>query len=381
MTATTLHDLAVNVGVTARPARKLPFSPRTALAVGIAVLAAGAGAAYLAAPKAEVATDAAYLQADSSTIAPKVKGLVAEVLVRDNQPVKRGDPLIRIDPEEFDAHVAAASADLQKAQAAVLASQAALTSLTAEEALAAATTRSAQTSIRAADAQSEQAKGDQARYDALAEKGFVSRHDADQFKAAAITAASAADHSRAELDVSRNQASVTEAKRASLNAALAQAQAAAASAQAALDLAKQDQAHTLITSPIDGVVGDRQAQAGDYVQPGSRLLSIVPMSSLYVTADFKETQVSRMVAGQAATIRVDALPGRALKGEVESFAPGSGSQFSLLPFEPGTGNFTKIVQRVPVRIRIDPGQAGLERLRPGLSTTVTVRLANVQAAR
>jgi membrane fusion protein (multidrug efflux system) len=381
MTATTLHDLAVNTGAAPRPARKAPFSPRAALMVGAAIVVAGAGAAYLGAPKGDVATDAAYIQADSSTVAPKVKGLIAEVLVRDNQPVKRGDPLVRIDPEEFDAHVAAAAADLQKAEAAVLASQAALTSLGAEGALAASNTRSAQTSIRAADAQSDQARADQARYEALAEKGFVSRRDADQFKAAAITAASAADRTRAELEVSRNQASVTEAKRASLTAAVAQAQAAAASAQAALDLAKQDQAHTLITSPIDGVVGDRQAQAGDYVQPGSRLLTIVPLGSLYVTADFKETQVSRMVAGQQATIRVDALPGRKLKGVVESFAPGSGSQFSLLPFEPGTGNFTKIVQRVPVRIRIDPGQAGLERLRPGLSTTVTVRLANVQPAR
>ena len=109
-------------------------------------------------------------------------------------------------------------------------------------------------------------------------------------------------------------------------------------------------------------------------QPGTRLLTIVPLKALYVTANFKETQVSRMAVGQPATIKVDALPGRALKGEVDSFAPGSGSQFSLLPFEPGTGNFTKIVQRVPVRIRFEPGQSGLDRLRPGLSTTVTVRL-------
>jgi membrane fusion protein (multidrug efflux system) len=157
MTATTLHDLAVNTGVAPRSVRKLPFSPRTALMVGGAILLAGAGAVYLAAPKGEVATDAAYVQADSSTVAPKIKGLIAEVLVKDNQAVKRGDPLVRIDPEEFDAHVAAASADLQRAQAAVLASQAALTSLGAEGALAASNTRSAQTSIRAADAQSDQA--------------------------------------------------------------------------------------------------------------------------------------------------------------------------------------------------------------------------------
>jgi membrane fusion protein (multidrug efflux system) len=167
---------------------------------------------------------------------------------------------------------------------------------------------------------------------------------------------------------------VTHAKRATLTANLAQAEAAVASAQAAYDLARQDQAHTLIRSPIDGVVGDRQVEPGDYVQPGTRLLTVVPMRSLYVVANFKETQVARMVAGQSATIKIDALDGKALKGVVESFAPGSGSQFSLLPFEPGTGNFTKIVQRVPVRIRIAANQTGLDRLRPGLSTTVKVRL-------
>ncbi len=127
---------------------------------------------------------------------------------------------------------------------------------------------------------------------------------------------------------------------------------------------------------IDGVVGDRQAEPGDYVQPGTRLLTLVPLNAVYVTANFKETQIARMLPGQPARIKVDALPGVTLKGEVDSFAPGSGSQFSLLPFEPGTGNFTKIVQRVPVRIRLEPGQQALAKLRPGLSTTVTVKLGS-----
>jgi len=114
---------------------------------------------------------------------------------------------------------------------------------------------------------------------------------------------------------------------------------------------------------------------GDYVQPGTRLLSVEPLNALYVTANFKETQTGRMTIGQAARIKVDALPGVVLTGHVDSLAPGTGSQFSLLPFEPGTGNFTKVVQRVPVRIRFDPGQPGLAKLRPGLSTTTTVRLS------
>ncbi len=353
---------------------RLPFSNRTLLAVGVAVAVAAAGALYIASPKASESTDAAYIQADSSVVAPKVRGLVSEVLVAHNQVVKRGDPLIRIDPEEFDAKVASAQADLLNAQASVASAKAALVSLDAEQALAAANVRAAQTSIRSADAQNARADADRKRFDNLVATGAVARRDADTYRAAAVTAQSDADHSRAELDVSRNQAAVTAAKRATLTAALAEANAGVARAQAALDLARQDQGHTVIRAPIDGQVGDRQVEAGDYVQPGTRLLSIVPMNALYVTANFKETQVARMTVGQPATIRVDALPGKPFKGEVDSFAPGSGSQFSLLPFEPGTGNFTKIVQRVPVRIRLDPGQAGLDHLRPGLSTTVKVRL-------
>jgi membrane fusion protein (multidrug efflux system) len=207
--------------------------------------------------------------------------------------------------------------------------------------------------------------------------GAVARHDADQYRAAAISAQADAERSRAQLDVSRDQAAVTRARRATLQANLAQAEAAVSAAKAALDLAQQDQQHTLIRAPIDGVVGDRQVEQGDYVQPGTRLLTIVPVAELYVVANFKETQTARMVAGQPAIVEVDALPGVALKGQVESFAPGSGSQFSLLPFEPGTGNFTKVVQRVPVRIRFEAGQS-LATLRPGLSTTVTVRLDKQQ---
>ena len=123
-------------------------------------------------------------------------------------------------------------------------------------------------------------------------------------------------------------------------------------------------------APVDGIIGDRQVQAGDYVQPGTMLMSVVPMDTLYVTANFKETQVARMRPGQSAEIFVDALGGGAMKGVVESIAPGSGSQFALLPFEPGTGNFTKIVQRVPVRVRFVDGTGG--GLRPGLSATVRV---------
>jgi membrane fusion protein (multidrug efflux system) len=358
----------------AAKARKAPFSRKTVLAVGGAIVVAAGGATLIAMPKNSVSTDAAYLQADSSSIAPKVRGLVAQVLVDHNQTVRKGDALLRIDPEEFDARVASAEADIANAAAAAASARAALVALDAEQRLAGSNIRAAQTGIAAADAENVRAQADRKRYEDLADSGAVARRDVERFRAAAVGAQSAADRSRAQFAVSQDEAGVTAAKRATLTANLAQAEAAVARARAALILARQDQTHTVITSPIDGVVGDRQAEPGDYVQPGARLMTIVPIKALYVTANFKETQVARMLPGQEATIKVDALDGKTLKGHVESFAPGSGSQFSLLPFEPGTGNFTKIVQRVPVRIRIDPGQAEVARLRPGLSTTVKVRL-------
>jgi membrane fusion protein (multidrug efflux system) len=355
-------------------AAKTPFSKKTAFAVGGAILVAAGGSALIAMPKNSVSTDAAYIQADSSAVAPKVRGLVAQVLVGHNQTVRRGDALVRIDPEEFDARVAAANADVADAEAAAVSARAALVSLDAEQRLAGSNIRAAQTNIAAADAENVRAQADRKRYEDLADSGAVARRDVERFRAAAVGAQSAAERSRAQLSVSQDQAGVTAAKRATLLAGVAQADAAVARARAALVLARQDQAHAVIISPIDGVVGDRQAEPGDYVQPGTRLMTIVPTKALYVVANFKETQVERMLPGQTAVIKVDALGGQVLTGHVESFAPGSGSQFSLLPFEPGTGNFTKIVQRVPVRIRIDPGQADAARLRPGLSTTVKVKL-------
>lgn len=351
------------------------FKRKGVIAVGAAVLLAVAGVAYIVSPARSVTTDDAYLQADSSTIAPKVRGLVSEVLVKDNQPVKRGEPLVRIDAEEFDAKAASARADLQNAEAAVAAADAALVSLSAEEQLAVSNIRAAESSLNSANAQRDRAASDRQRYENLLHTGAVSQRDVDTFKATAISAQADVERNTAILDVNRHQATVTNAKRQTLRANLAQAQAAVARARAALNLAIQDQTHSLIVAPVDGIVADRQVQQGDYVQPGSRLMTVVPLHTLYVVANFKETQTARMQVNQPVSIEVDALPGVELKGLVESFAPGSGSQFSLLPFEPGTGNFTKIVQRIPVRIRFLDGQSDMTALRPGLSTTVTVRLA------
>jgi len=374
MSAATLIEREQVAPTVAAKKKTLPISSKTLVAVGAAAVLLLGGTAYILAAKPTASTDDAYLHADSTVVAPKVRGLISDILVRDNQTVKAGQPLIRIDPEEFDARLAAAEAEQETAKAKVAAAKAALVSLAAEEKLAEANVHAAQTAIVSTDAQNVRAAADRQRYDRLVATGAVSQRDADLYRAGAVTAQSDADHSRALLAVSRNQADVTRAKRPDLEAALAEANAGVSRAKAALDLARQDQGHALIRAPSDGVVGDRQAQVGDYVQPGTRLLTLVPTQSLYVTANFKETQVARMLVGQPATVKVDALPGRPLKGHVESFAPGSGSEFSLLPYEPGTGNFTKIVQRVPVRIRLDPNQPDAARLRPGLSVVAKVDL-------
>jgi membrane fusion protein (multidrug efflux system) len=353
--------------------RKRP--PRVLIASGVAAAAALGGAFWISAPASSQTTNDAYIAADSTTVAPKVRGLVESVLVRDNQAVHAGDPLVLVDPEEFDAKVQAARAELADATADVAAARAALVTHAAERQLAAAHIVESRTSIRSADAEAARADADRRRTDALAAEGFASGRTVDSFRSQAVSAEQAAERARASLSVSEKDAALTASKGDSLLADVQKAEARKLAAEAALNLALQDQGHALIRAPIDGVVGNRQVRVGDYIQAGSRLLTLVPVQQVYVTANFKETQVREMRAGQRAEITVDAV-GEPITGRVESFAPGSGSSFSLLPFEPGTGNFTKIVQRVPVRIRLDPGQSRLAELRPGLSATVKVSLKN-----
>lgn len=373
MTAAALEGAEPATVVQLKPRRRP--SRRVMIVLGVAVVAAAGGVAALRAPPASVATDNAYLKSDRTAVAPRVKGQVAEVLVADNQRVEAGQPLIRLQTDEYAARLAAAQGDLALAEAQVASAEAALSRWGAERNLAQASVRQAETDIRATDAQSARAQADWKRFEALMSDGTVARRDAERVRADAASAAAAADRSRAALAVSQDQAAVTGRRQAELSAALSAAQAQRAKALAAVDLARQDVDHAVIRAPFAGIVGDRQANPGDYVQPGSRLLTLVPVEALYVTANFKETQTERMLQGQAATVKVDALPGVKLKAHVQSFAPGSGSEFALLPFEPASGNFTKIVQRVPVRLVFDPGQADVAKLRPGLSAKVTVKLA------
>ncbi|MDQ0249404.1 membrane fusion protein (multidrug efflux system) [Sphingomonas kyeonggiensis] len=352
--------------------RKLP---KAALAGGVAVLLAASGALWITSPASSETTDNAYLRADSTIVSARIGGQIAELLVRDNQEVKAGDPLVRIEDREFAARLDAARAAVRDADAAVAAALAAIKSHGAETRLASADVAVVRTAIASTSAELQRAEADDARYQALLAQGFATRRDAERIHAALLDARAKARQSGASLAASQDKAGVTIAQKDSLLAALESARAGAERARAALRLAEQDESYTLVRAPVGGVVGNRRAQPGDFVQPGTRLLTLVPSRQLYVVANFKETQTARMLAGQPARVHVDALGDAVLTGHVESFAPGSGSEFTLLPFEPGSGNFTKIVQRVPVRIALDANQPALSRLRPGLSTTVTVRLA------
>ena len=372
----TAHSAAAGGDVAPEIARSSVRSrtrkPIVALAATLVV--AAAGTFWLLAPRSVESTDNAYLQADSTAVAPRIGGLVAAVLVRDNQTVGAGEALVRIDAQDFAARELAAQAAVADADANVAAARAAYAALGSEQALASAQQRSTGTSIAAAEAEFARAASDDERYAELGKRGFATRRDVERFRSGAVDAAAGLERARADIGVASQQVAVIRSRGPVLAAGLAQAQAAALKARAALTLARQERGYTVVHAPYAGVIGNRQVQVGDVVQPGSRLLTLVPQDALYVVANFKETQTRRMRVGQKVRIAVDALDGAELTGAVESFAPGSGSEFTLLPFEPGSGNFTKIVQRVATRIRLDPGQRALHDLRPGLSVTAKVSL-------
>ncbi|MFO0998332.1 MAG: HlyD family secretion protein [Alphaproteobacteria bacterium] len=303
-------------------------------------------------------TDNAYVQADISVVSPQVQGYVREVAVTDNQRVKAGDVLVVIDDREFRAKVAEARAAVEGGDAAIATVERQLTHQQAKIAEAAADRASA-------EAERAKTQQDLLRYQALARESFASRQRLE---------ASEADHRKADANVQkmgaalaaeRDQVSVLDANRHQAEAQLEQA-------KANLALAELDLERTVIRAPVDGVVGNRGVQVGQMVKPGTQLLSVVPLTEAYIVANFKETQIARMEPGQTVDIKVDTFPGVVLHGRIDSFSPGTGAQWSLLPPENATGNFTKIVQRVPVKITLEPDQALSGRLRPGLSVIATV---------
>jgi membrane fusion protein (multidrug efflux system) len=305
-----------------------------------------------------VATDDAYVRADMATIATKISGYVATVSVSNNAPVRAGDLLVTVDDGDYRLAVEAAQRKVgtQDATIARLVQQA-----RAQDAAVA----QGQAALEAAQADSVRAANEFVRSTNLNKTGFGTQQKSEQALADRDRTMAAVRNAQAALEGARANLAVVQAQKVEAEHLLAELGTAQGRAQRDLDA-------TRIRAPFDGVVGNRAAQPGQYVQPGTRLLALVPLASVYVEANFKETQLTRLKPGQAVTFSVDSAGSRIFTGTLESFAPASGSEFSLLPPENATGNFTKIVQRVPVRVKIPAEVAAQGLLRPGLSALVSV---------
>jgi len=303
-------------------------------------------------------TDDAYIQADAVTVSPKISGYVEQVYVIDNQDVKAGQPLVRIDPRDYKAATAQYQAQIDVARANADNVRATIREQQAMIVQARAQAAAADSDARFAASQVE-------RYAPLAASGAETHEKLTTLRNQATQAANTATAQHAALDSA-------ERRIGSLEAQVRQAAASGEAAQAQLSAANVNLGSTIVRASVDGRVGDKGVRVGQFVQSGTRMMSVVPLSAIYISANFKETQIGLMRPGQPATIDVDALPGVHLRGHVESVSPGTGAQFSLLPPQNATGNFTKIVQRVPVRIAIDAGPEARRVLVPGLSVTVDV---------
>ena len=302
-------------------------------------------------------TDNAYVQAETVTVTPQIDGYVSEILVKDNEAVAPGQVLVRLDPSD-------AKARLDQAQASVAASGAATRSVDDKASLEQAMISERAANVTSAEAMAEQARLEQNRYQALAGRGFAPEQRVQETKAAAAQTAAAVAQAQAALEAEKRTA-------AALGSSKAQTLAQGKAAVSAADKARIDLDRTVIRAPVGGVVGARSVRPGQYVRPGGTMMAIVPLGQTYIIANFKETQVSRLRIGQPVEIRADAFGNKVIRGKVDSFAPATGSEFALIPVENAVGNFTKISQRLPVKIVLD-GSPLADALRPGLSVKVTV---------
>jgi membrane fusion protein, multidrug efflux system len=355
----------------APPRRSRRFTLRRVGALTGAVIAIAAlsyyGWRYWSVGRFEESTDDAYVQADSTVVAPKVSGYISAVLVDDNQPVKAGQLLARIDDRDYQTALAQARANVEGAQADIDNLNASLKEQQAVIAQARAT-------IEVDKANLTFMQQDNDRYATLAKEGSGTIQAAQQALSKRNIAQATLDHDTASLDAAERQSGVLEAQLGKAEAALAQDQ--AVQRQAELNVG-----YTKIVAPIDGVVGNRTLRDGQYVQAGTQLMAVVPLASTYVVANFEETQLAGIAPHQPVDIAVDTYSGTTVRGYVDSIAPASGAEFALLPPDNATGNFTKIVQRIPVKIAIDRHDPLRGDLRPGMSVTATVDTrAGVQAA-
>ena len=303
-------------------------------------------------------TDDAYLKADYTTVAPKVSGYVAEVLAGDNEAVKAGQVLARIDDRDFQTALAQAKADVASAEADIR-------NLQAQIELQNSVVAQAEASLSGAQAAAQFARTDYARFHQLRQVGYASAEKDDQAETTAREKNAAVQHDQAALTAAHQQIDVLQTQRAKAETVLARNR--AVEAQAELNLG-----YTTITAPIDGTVGARSLRPGQYVQAGTALMAVVPLKSVYVVANFKETQLTHVSAGEPVDLEIDTFPGRTVHGHVDSLSPASGLEFALLPPDNATGNFTKIVQRIPVKIVLAADDPLLGRLRPGMSVVATI---------
>jgi len=351
---------ATDLAAAPATAKKLNF--RKLLLAGAAVIAL-AGAAhygwdYWTVGQYLVSTDDAYVKADNTTVAPKVSGYLHEVLVGDNERVKAGQVLARIDPRDF-------AVALDQARADVAAARAAITSKQAQLEVQQAVIEAAKATVAVDQAAATFASQENKRYTDLASTGYGSVQNAQQAQSRIAGAEAAIARDTANLASALKQVDLLKAEIVQANATLKRAEATQHQAELNLD-------YTSIVAPIDGIVGNRSLRTGQFVQAGTQLMSLVPVAGAYVVANFKETQLTDVREGQAVEIAVDMFPGQRVHGRVDSIAPASGQEFALLPPDNATGNFTKIVQRIPVKIALTP-EAGVPiELRPGMSVIPTI---------
>ncbi|HPF21946.1 MAG: HlyD family secretion protein [Hyphomonas sp.] len=395
--ATNLEARAPDAPVSEAPApdhltfaERFRADPRKYILSGIgavlAVFLGYQGINWLVAGRFEISTDNAYIRADIATIAPKVQGYVEQVHVTDNQAVKAGDLLVTLEVADYATRVSEAAAALQQSIAAEAQARAGVAAAEANLQTAAATVsaqRDRLTQVKAsavaASADAQLAASDLERYTELTAKGHYPKASLDaaatKDEAARANVAQAnAGITTAQSELGVAQASYNRAKEdlEAAKAAVAGADAQVEAAKARVEAAKLDATRTELRAPFDGVVANRVVAEGQLLNPGQQTMSIVPVSEAYVIANFKETQVSRMRAGQEVELHVDAYPDLKVTGTLDSVAAATGGQFSLIPMDTATGNFTKIVQRVPVRIRISDEALATGLMRPGLSVEATV---------
>jgi len=305
-----------------------------------------------------VSTDDAYVDVHSALISPKIAGYISDVSVNDNAHVTAGQVIARIDPRDYQTALDRARADVAAAQATI----ATLSEQIEQQKLAIEQVQQTVASDQAALVYSQQ---DFRRYTDLERTGYGTVQRAQQ-------AQSDVTQKQAKLDGDKSGVSSAEKQIDVLEAELAQARAALAQQQANEHQAELNLSYTTITAPFAGTVGARTVQIGQYVQPGTQLLAIVPLHAVYITANYMETQLTDVQAGQPVTIAVDTFRGAVIRGQVDSIAPASGQQFALLPPDNATGNFTKIVQRIPVKIALDDDDPLAGKLRPGMSVEPTI---------